>query len=312
MRVLLRVSAVLLLVFLLGSLVCGCKGSDTDGMLHYYFMSSEGKVFTSEGKISKWGDCCLIRFPNGENMLIDCGVAGFGPVLVENLKGLGITKLDNIVITHPHSDHQNGIFHEDNLTGAGVLDQFEIGRVYHRGGTDPVREDSAWVTRVCEERGLELSILEKGHTLEFGKVKAEVLWPMPGTSGKMLSGGVVVNDNSIVIRFDYGEHSSLFAGDLYVMGENQLINEHAGKLDVDLLKVPHHGNDTSSTERFLQMVSPEIAVATGYVEIPDAVETRFRAVGARLLGDRAYGNIHISTDGKSMNVETSMQPDNPS
>ena len=272
-------------------------------------MSSEGQLVGEDlSEPTKWGDCCLIVFPDGQTMLVDCGVADFGPILVENLKRMSVRKLDYVVITHPHTDHQGGIFHADNLSGEGVLDCFEIGQVYHRGGTDPNREDSQRVDTVCTERKIPLDVLEMGDLIQIGQVSARVLWPEPGTSAKQITGTAGVNNSSIVIRFDYGEHASLFAADLYDEGEYSMLSaQDTTFFDVDLLKAPHHGSHTSGSAVFLNIVSPELTVATGYMPIRDDVIRRYAASKTHILNDWINGYIHVSADGENMTWESSRQ-----
>lgn len=286
-----------------------CAQAEGEEKLHYYFMSSEGQVISEDNEIAdKWGDCCLIVFPNGQTMLIDCGVAGFGPLLVENLQRMGVKKLNYIVITHPHSDHQDGIFHADNLTGAGVLDRFEIGQVYHIGGTVSDSSGDGCVEAACTQYGLSLEVLEMGDELQIGPVRAKVLWPKTGTSEKEISGTANLNNSSIVIRFDYGEHSSLFTGDLYEDGEFAMMSSHnTDVFDVDFLKAPHHGGHTSGSVVFLNMVSAKLAVATGYISIRDDAARRYAQSNTPLVNDRDYGYIHVSSDGKEMVWESSRQ-----
>lgn len=109
----------------------------------------------------------------------------------------------------------------------------------------------------------------------------------------------------MVIRFDYGEHSSMFTADIYTATENKLRAMYTnGELDVDFMKVPHHGIGQSSLA-FLEAVTPEIAVATGYQTISSDITSRYNTVGATLLEDLYHGYIHIfsGTDGV-MSVET--------
>lgn len=290
-----------------------CARAKEDGKLHYYFISSEGQkadeagnIVPAEGTVTKWGDCCLLVLPDGQTMLIDCGIATFGPILVENLRRMGVTRLDHIVITHPHADHQEGIFHPDNLTGEGVLDQFDIGTVYHRGGTDPKREDSLYVQNVCTRRQLPLEVLEMGDTLQLGEVTGTVLWPVMGTSERQITGTANTNNSSVVIRFDYGGHSSLFTGDLYDDGEFAMLSaQDTSVFDVDLLKAPHHAQYTSGSEVFLSIVSPELSVSTGFEPITDEVRIRYEKSETTLISDINHGFIHVSTDGSDMTWETS-------
>ena len=103
-----------------------------------------------------------------------------------------------------------------------------------------------------------------------------------------------------MFRLEYGAHSSLFPGDLYVLGESQLLEAVGNKLDVDLVKICHHGQDTSSSEAFVRMVSPELAIATGFVPIASVVEEAYQSVGAKVLFDRYHGYIHITSDGSDL------------
>ena len=90
--------------------------------------------------------------------------------------------------------------------------------------------------------------------------------------------------------------------------EADIIELYGAELDVDLLKVPHHGNGiTSNSEAFVNAVSPELAVATGFEVIQTKIQQRYEAAGATLLGDRTYGYVHVTTDGESMTYETSRE-----
>lgn len=286
-----------------------CAVSVRSGTLDYYFMSSEGQIACEDlSESTKWGDCCLVVFPNGQTMLVDCGVVDFGPILVENLNRMGVKKLDYVVITHPHTDHQDGIFHADNLSGEGVLDCFEIGQVYYRGGNDPDRVDSQYVEWACAERNIPLDVLEMGDVIQIGQVHARVLWPVSGTSEKQITGTANVNNSGIVIRFDYGKHASLFAADLYDDGEYAMLSaQETAFFDVDLLKAPHHGSHTSGSAVFLNIASPELTVATGYMPIRDDVLRRYAACKTLILSDWVNGYIHVFTDGNTMTWETSRQ-----
>ena len=130
----------------------------------------------------------------------------------------------------------------------------------------------------------------------IGDVRMECLWPVAGVGNVQVTGGVYLNDSSIVVRFDYGEHSSLFVGDLYTSGEQDLMKWTAPELlDVDLLKVPHHSHNTSSALDFLEAITPEYAVATGFISSPSALVNRYKTAGIPLLRDIDYGFIHVSS-----------------
>ena len=275
-----------------------------DGKLHYYFMASEG---LTEGK---WGDSCLFVFPDGTTLLLDSGVKGYGPVLLRNLQKMGITKLDYIIISHPHSDHQNGVFHPDNME-TGVLGNIPVGKVYFSKIVSTFRDDHSYVEDACVAKNIPYEILEQGSVVQLtDAVSMEVLWPAAGTKDKVFTTAqynLEINQNSMVVRFDFGDHRALFAGDLHSVGEMMcMIGNGAEKLKADFLKAPHHGQDTSSSRDFLAMVQPQLAVATGGKEVVEAVRNTYQQQNIELLYDHACGYIHVSADSSgTMTYETS-------
>ena len=277
-----------------------------DNKIHYYFMSPEGMVIspTAEDNIYKWGDSCLIVFPNGETMLVDSGYAMQQPWLCANLKRMGVgtqeNPLDYVLITHPHSDHQ-GAFYSSSV----FFDEIHVGEVFH----NKLRVDSAstdeYVENVCTARNIKLTDLKRGSVLNFGEVRLEVLWPNAGMETTNIGTGKI-NDNSMVFRLDYGQHSALFAGDLYEAGETSLMALETDKLKVDFLKIPHHGWNTSSSEAFVKAVSAKVAVATGFLEMEETQRRRYVATKTTVLQDVYNGYIHVSAGADdTMTYETS-------
>ena len=273
-----------------------------DGKMHYYFMSGEGGEYEGGDVRNKWGDSCLIVFPDGTTMLMDSGTEPYGKVLTVNLQKLGIEKLDYFVLSHPHSDHYGGAL------GGGVLDTFGVSEVICSGVNNADWEDPNALEGVCAKYGAKYTILRKGDVVTIGGVTIEALWPQPELVGQMLDNTPDINNSSLVMRFDYGEHSSLFTGDLYLGGERDIMEAQPEKLDVDLLEMCHHGDDTSNHKGFADAVSPEIAVATGYVYVRNQIYANYTAHGGKVLLDMQDGYIHVSagSDGE-MIAETSRQ-----
>lgn len=277
------------------------EDAKADGKIHYYFMAGEGLLISeTQSYKDKWGDSCLIVFPNGQTMLIDVGPYAYAPVLAQNLERMGITHLDAIVITHPHSDHQNGAFSDSAVIGVGLLETITVDQVYYRGGYNPSDASAAAVGRICKNLDIPCEVINKGDVLQFGDVRMECIWPMPGEGDGLIVGGEEINNMSIVTRFDYGEHSSLFTADIYTAGEKMIMEQVDNRLlDVDFLKVPHHGYNTSSSFEFIEAVSPEVAMATGRLPIPSGVRSRYEDAGITFLDDRTNGYVEVtgSADG---------------
>lgn len=136
----------------------------------------------------------------GVNMLIDAGTNNMGNTVVQNLKDLGITKIDYLVGTHPHEDHIGGM--DD------VINNFEIGTIYMPKVQTNTKtfED---VLDAISNKGLTITTPEVGYVFEVGNTKCEVMCAGTGTTEENSN----LNLSSIVIRMVYGEESFLFMGD---------------------------------------------------------------------------------------------------
>ena len=271
------------------------------------FMSGEGMIMTGGAADSafgdtKWGDGTLIAFPNGQTMLIDGGMASYAPLLLKNLEALGIDKLDYVVLSHRHDDHYGGL-----LCLHGVLESVKVGTVFSTGIYNGESSDPARLEAKALEHGVECVRLHKGDAMEFGGVRMEVLWPEADSFGVSTSTTEDTNNSSLVLRFDYGDVSALFTGDLYKSGEIALITslDDTTKLDADILKIPHHGRPTSSSRDFVDAVTPKVAVALGAVIMDTAVYSTYVRDGAKVFMDVYDGYVKVTTDGRDLSYECS-------
>lgn len=271
------------------------------------FMSGEGTQIRSSSQTAfsetKWGDSALIAFPDGQTMLIDGAMSDYAPLLVENLRAMGISRLDYVLISHRHNDHTGGL-----LCRGGVLESFEIGQIYSSGIYNGSSSDPAALEGMAAKQGIPCATLAKGDVLQLGNVTMEVLWPLPGLEKTTSDSTEDCNNGSLVLRFDYGDTSALFTGDLYKSAEIQLIQalgDDIGKLDVDLLKIPHHGRQTSSTDDLICAVSPKAAVATGAIIMEPAVYAGYAKEGCAVYMDVYDGYVKVVLDGSDIAVSCS-------
>ena len=170
---------------------------------------------------------------NGHNMLIDAGNNEDGPKLVNYLKnGLGINSFDYVVGTHPHEDHIGGL---DN-----IINSFDVKNVYLPDSytTTKTFED---VLIAMENKNLEINVPDIGEEFILSSAIFRVLY-----TGTDL---VDLNNASIVLRMDFGDKSFLFTGDATESVEKELIKVPK-LIDVDVLKVAHHGSEYSSIDSF--------------------------------------------------------------
>ena len=273
------------------------------GNLQFFFMAGEGlNMVDTTDDPEKWGDSCLIVFPTGELMLMDAGMPDYVPVLIRNLERLGVTRIDYLMISHPHDDHAGGVY-----TPGGIPEHFEIGKAFYNGAYNAHWSDPHRVESVLAAHNVPLEAVSEGWTLDIGEVHLQVISPAAETVGQYLNTTPDINNSSIVLRMDYRDFSALFTGDIYKLKEAELVREKAELLDVDLLKMPHHGNGTSNSKEFAKAVRPELAVATGRLVIQDFNYYVYTMTGSKVLFDYCDGYIHVSTDGETMEWDHSRE-----
>jgi len=196
------------------------------------------------------GDAIYLEFPNGTNALIDGGPSG-EPVY-QFLKGKGVTKLDRVLLTHPHSDHYRGL--------KKVFTNFEVDRYY-----DTRAEN---VDAIGDNNLRELANAEPGCRTLYPEPGSELKWDSNVTV-KVLNScteKVLIHDNnennncSLVIRVYYNGHGILLTGDAEGAIEDAMMRIYKSGLNSTYLKVSHHGSRYSSTAKFLARVQPKIAI----------------------------------------------------
>lgn len=233
---------------------------------------------------------------DGHYMLIDGGNAEDSDLVYSYLERHGAKHLDCMVASHAHEDHIGGL--------PGALNYATVDVAYC-----PVTEYSSKVfqdmVRYLGEQGKSLTVPEPGETFSLGSAQVEILGPVKEYDD--------TNDTSIVLRVDYGETSFLFTGDMEKGAEADLIDSGAG-LRATVLKVGHHGSDTSSSYRFLREVSPQYAVISvgednKYGHPSDEVLSRFRDAGAAVYRTDMQGHIIAESDGKTVAFRTEKEAD---
>ncbi len=247
------------------------------------------------------GDSILILTPDEKVILIDSGVLNKYAPVKSYLTGLGITTIDVLVATHPHSDH---IGNHDK-----VLADFDVMSVYDSGRPHDTRTYDRYMDAVqneIEEIGCvfyDNNDLRPGMMLNWSVgIHFTVLHIDPKAK--------IENDVSIVIMMSYGTVDFLFTGDAELASENAMLASF--DLDVEILKVGHHGSDTSSSPPFLAATSPELAViqvgANGYGHPNQVTLDGLDAAGADVYRNDLHGNIVVSTDAVGWTVDCEIEP----
>ncbi len=203
------------------------------------------------------GDSIFIETPKGNQILID---GGPDSTILEKLgKEMPFwdRTIDLVILTHPEKDHIKGLLE--------VLKRYQVENILWTGVSCSSSLCREWQDLILKE-GANIKIAQAGQVLKMGKgVYFNILYPFENLEGKEVKN---LNNTSIVFRLVFRENSFLFTGDTSKSIEYQLLIcanswSNSGKfliLDSDVLKVGHHGSKTSSSQEFLEKVSPEIAV----------------------------------------------------
>ncbi len=252
------------------------------------------------------GDSLLVCFPDSKLLLVDGGgVLAFGrhrisridigeDVVSPYLWSRSIRKIDVVALTHAHDDHAGGL--------PAVIENFHPSQLW----TGAMASSAAWsaVHQKALAQNVQIRELAAGRSFNFGGARIDVISP----PGGYRPGASPTNDDSLALRVTFGHRSLLLTGDMEKPMERSAL-AGTDPLRADILKVGHHGSNTSSIDPFLDAVSPEFAV------ISDGFENTFRhphpkvlerlaAHHASILRTDQDGLITLRTDGQRISVET--------
>lgn len=285
---------VLLLISLLSITAAGRKGwrllnggYDLNGLPAIYEDYPLNVSFLDTGK----SDAIIISC-EGKHALIDAGTHADGEEVLVWLEKLGITQLSYVFCTHPDNDHIGGI--------PQVLDRVEAEHIILPDIPDALIP-SGYEYRLFKDslKGHSVTTVLPPTRFKLGTADIDVLGPIGNHQD--------INNYSLVLKLSYGGVDMLFSGDMEQRAEQKMMD--AGiDLSADVLKVAHHGSNSSSSEKFLKAVAADIAVITagqGSYNLQNSqAQKRLEDNGMKIYRTDLDGTVVVSTDGRNIKVTT--------
>jgi competence protein ComEC len=254
------------------------------------------------------GNSALIQFPGREKMLVDGG--GFSRstfdvgrmVVAPFLLHSKILHVDYLVLTHPQTDHMNGL--------RFIASNFYPKEFWYNGYG--VRNESFMaLMKIVEERNIRKRLpYDMRRKRVISGVKVELLHPLPAERGeRLLDDAVGTNNESLVLKLSYGGRSLLFPGDLERRGEEVIISHAGSLLRSDILLAPHHGSRYSCSRPFLQMVRPRICIISSgrgnYFGFPHPETLKaLRTMGSEVVRIDQVGAVELSLGQNRFDIRT--------
>jgi len=240
-------------------------------------------------------DCILIR--TGErDILIDSGEYSEFANVAGYLSSADVVRLNSVIMSHPHSDHMGCMYRLIRRFGASEILMPDVTEYML-----PVTGSFVKLEETAAEMKIPLDRIKEGAFIDTGGIgELKAVAPVRKYDD--------LNNSSLVLKYTFGKVSFLFCGDITKEAESDLV--YIGSdISADVLKVPHHGSDTSSTVPFVNAVSPRYAVVCAgaeneYGHPHDSVVKLYRRSGAELYRTDTDGNIVFVTDGTNIEVYT--------
>ncbi len=247
------------------------------------------------------GDAAVVQTADGHSALIDSGPPESRERLVTVMAALGISRLDWMMLSHPHTDHIGGAMR--------VLDRFPVGRIYDPGYAHPIATYDRLLARIGQ-MSLPYTVARRDLEIPLGNMAhVEVLQPHEPFIERSRSDA---NSNSVVARVVSGNVRVLFTGDSEWDTERRLLEENRHQLHADVLKVAHHGSRFATTTEFVMAVQPRYAVISSgagneYGHPSAAALNNLAQRQVQFFRTDLQGDITMVTDGAAVSMSPSRQ-----
>lgn len=234
------------------------------------------------------GDATFIELPNKETILIDAGEKQEGKTVVNYINELGYDTIDYVIGTHPHSDHIGGL--------KEVVNTFNIENIYMPKvvANSKIYEDLLLAIKNKENTVKKAYV--NVNLIESDKLNVSFLSPTKEEYSNL-------NNYSAVLKITYGNNIFLFMGD----AELEVEKEISSLVSCDVLKVGHHGSDTSSSLDFVKNANPKYAIISvgegnSYGHPVESILKRYEENNTEVYRTDLYGTIKVTSDGNTISI----------
>ncbi|MAG45026.1 hypothetical protein CL633_04030 [bacterium] len=243
------------------------------------------------------GDSIFVETPSGHQVLIDGGPSS--TVLSKLGRELAFydRDLDMIILTHPDSDHLNGIVE--------VLERYNVDLILWTGIEHTTIAYQEF-KNLINQKNIKTKIAMSGQIIELGQAVFYILWPSDNLENRT---SYNINSTSIVAQLVYGESEFLFMGDAESRIETELIASDFGNLQSDVLKVGHHGSKTSTSLEFLKTIRPKASVIScglknKYKHPHENTLQNLQSINTKVFRTDLNGDVKMISNGENIHIKT--------
>lgn len=236
------------------------------------------------------GDSIFVELPNNETMLIDAAESYQSENIINYLKNLNYQKIDYVIGTHPHTDHIGGL--------KDIINTFEIGKIYMPKVVSTAKTYESLLMAI-KDKNLKINTAKAGTSIiDTDALKINILAPNNSTYTEL-------NNYSVVTKITYGTTKFLFMGDAEKLSENE-IKEN---VTADVIKIGHHGSNTSSSIDFIKKVNAKYGIISvglnNKYNLPkEETITNWENSGTKIYLTSTNGTIRASSDGTNIKIES--------
>ena len=236
------------------------------------------------------GDSIFVELPNNETMLIDAAESYQSENIINYLKNLNYKKIDYVIGTHPHTDHIGGL--------KDIINTFEIGKIYMPKVISTTKTYESLLMAI-KDKNLKINTAKAGTSIiDTDTLKINILAPNNSIYTEL-------NNYSVVTKITYGTTKFLFMGDAEKLSENE-IKEN---VTADVIKIGHHGSNTSSSIDFIKKVNAKYGIISvglnNKYNLPkEETITNWENSGTKIYLTSTNGTIRASSDGTNIKIES--------